>query len=79
MIVIGIDPGLARLGYGVIEVSRGEIQPVCYGIIETSGKDHRASERLLKIYSEIGTLFDKYTRIIYPWKNYFSRKTFPQP
>ena len=61
MIVIGVDPGLARLGYGVIEVSRGEIQPICYGIIETSGKDHRASERLLKIYTEIGTIFDKYT------------------
>ena len=26
MIVIGVDPGLARLGYGVIEVSRGEIR-----------------------------------------------------
>jgi crossover junction endodeoxyribonuclease RuvC len=61
MIVIGVDPGLARLGYGVIEVSGGDIQPVCYGIIETSGKDHRASERLLKIYTEIGTLFDKYS------------------
>ena len=60
MIVIGVDPGLARLGYGVIEVSKRDIQPVCYGIIETSGKDHRASERLLKIYTEIGTLFDKY-------------------
>jgi crossover junction endodeoxyribonuclease RuvC len=60
MIVIGVDPGLARLGYGVIEVSGGDIQPVYYGIIETSGKD-RASERLLKIYTEIGTLFDKYT------------------
>ena len=35
MIVIGVNTGLARLGYGVIEVSRGEIQPVCYGIIET--------------------------------------------
>ncbi len=23
MIVIGIDPGLARLGYGVIEVTKG--------------------------------------------------------
>ena len=61
MIVIGVDPGLARLGYGVIEVSRGDIQPICYGVIETSGQDHRASERLLKIYTEIGTLFDNYT------------------
>jgi crossover junction endodeoxyribonuclease RuvC len=60
MIVIGIDPGLARLGYGVIEVTRGEPRPVCYGCIETSGKDMRASERLVRIYTEIEALFEKY-------------------
>jgi crossover junction endodeoxyribonuclease RuvC len=61
MIVIGVDPGLARLGYGVIEVSQTDIRPVCYGCIETSGKDSRASERLLKIYTDLGALFDKYS------------------
>ena len=60
MIVIGIDPGLARMGYGVLEVAKGEIRAVCYGCIETSGKDLRASERLLKIYTEVGILFEKY-------------------
>jgi crossover junction endodeoxyribonuclease RuvC len=60
MIVIGIDPGLARLGYGVIEVTKGEIRVVSYGCIETSGKDHRASERLLKIYTAVEGLFVKY-------------------
>jgi len=60
MIVIGIDPGLARMGYGVLEVTKGEIRAVCYGCIETSGKDLRASERLLKIYTEVGILFEKY-------------------
>jgi crossover junction endodeoxyribonuclease RuvC len=60
MIVIGIDPGLARLGYGVLEVSGDAIRAVCYGCIETSGKDLRASERLLKIYTEVGILFEKY-------------------
>jgi len=59
MIVIGIDPGLARMGYGVLEVTNGEIRAVCYGCTETSGKD-RASERLLKIYTEVGILFEKY-------------------
>jgi crossover junction endodeoxyribonuclease RuvC len=60
MIVIGIDPGLARLGYGVIEVNKGEILPLNYGCIETSGRDLRASERLLKIYTAVEALFDKY-------------------
>ncbi len=60
MIVIGIDPGLARLGYGVIEVTNGEIRAVRYGCIETSGKYLRTSERLLKIYSEVEALFENY-------------------
>ncbi|MDD1700314.1 MAG: crossover junction endodeoxyribonuclease RuvC [Methanoregula sp.] len=60
MIVIGIDPGLARLGYGVLEVNKGEILPLNYGCIETSGRDLRASERLLKIYTAVEALFDKY-------------------
>jgi len=60
MIVIGIDPGLARLGYGVIEVTKNEPRPICYGCIETSGRDTRSSERLLKIYTEVETLFERY-------------------
>jgi len=59
MIVIGIDPGLARVGYGVIEVVNRKSEPVCYGCIE-SGKDQRTSERLLHIYTEVAALFGKY-------------------
>ena len=59
MIVIGIDPGVARLGYGVIQVDKGVIIPLCYGCIQTrAGK--RQAERLLAIYSEITALFTKY-------------------
>jgi crossover junction endodeoxyribonuclease RuvC len=60
MIVIGIDPGLARLGYGVIKVTGKEIRPICYGCVETSGKESTGPERLLKIYTEINSLFDRY-------------------
>jgi crossover junction endodeoxyribonuclease RuvC len=60
MIVIGIDPGLARLGYGVIEINGDEKRPVCYGCIETSGKNQSAPERLLKIYAGVESLFEKY-------------------
>jgi crossover junction endodeoxyribonuclease RuvC len=61
MIVIGIDPGLARVGYGVIAVNNRTTVPVCYGCIETSGKDQRTSERLLQIYTEVAVLLDKYS------------------
>jgi crossover junction endodeoxyribonuclease RuvC len=60
MIVIGIDPGLARLGYGIIEVVNGENRPVCYGCIETSGKTLSPAGRLLNIFTDVGVLLDKY-------------------
>ncbi len=57
MIVIGIDPGLARMGYGVISINNRRPEPVTYGCIETS-KDSLPSERLLKIYGALQELFD---------------------
>ncbi len=59
MIVIGIDPGLARVGYGVIQVRNRNPEPVCYGCIE-SGKDQRTPERLLHIFTELTALFNTY-------------------
>jgi crossover junction endodeoxyribonuclease RuvC len=60
MIVIGIDPGLARVGYGVIRTGKGVIDPVCYGCIRTGGEGKRTSERLLEIYTGIEALLEKY-------------------
>ena len=59
MIIIGIDPGLARLGYGVIRVDRAITAPVCYGCMETPAGT-RPAERLFKIYNGITSLFDRY-------------------
>ena len=59
MIVIGIDPGLARVGYGVIAVRNRNPEPICYGCIE-SIKDEPKGERLLHIYAELTALFAKY-------------------
>ena len=35
MRILGIDPGLARVGYGVIETSQGEQRMLDCGIIRT--------------------------------------------
>jgi len=59
MIVIGIDPGLARLGYGVLRGDRGSVVPVCYGCLETRART-RSGERLLEIYTGLASLFDRY-------------------
>ncbi|MDP3395450.1 MAG: crossover junction endodeoxyribonuclease RuvC [Methanoregula sp.] len=60
MIVIGIDPGVARLGYGVIQVDKGVPTPLCYGCIQTKA-GRRQAERLLAIYTEITALLTKYS------------------
>jgi crossover junction endodeoxyribonuclease RuvC len=59
MIVIGIDPGLARVGYGVIEVIGRQPKPLCYGCVET-GKDQNTPERLLQVYTEVQALIERY-------------------
>jgi len=59
MIIIGIDPGLARLGYGVIQADKGVVLPLCYGCIQTTAK-MSAGERLVAIFTEISALFQKY-------------------
>ena len=35
MIILGIDPGLARMGFGVIHSERGRMQMLEYGVVET--------------------------------------------
>jgi len=54
MIVLGIDPGLATVGYGVIESLDGRVRAVlCYDCIRTSGKVSTTPERLEEIYTRV--------------------------
>ena len=59
MIIIGIDPGLARVGYGIIEVKRNENVLLDCGIIETQ-KDQKEELRLLEIYLDLKELINKW-------------------
>lgn len=53
MVVLGIDPGIARLGWGTIKAgTRDEIRVASYGCIETDNKSS-LPERLKKIYREL--------------------------
>lgn len=59
MRVMGIDPGLERLGYGVIEAVGSE-QRVCgYGLVRTE-KGQPTPERLKVLYEDVGVLVDRY-------------------
>ena len=59
MIILGIDPGLAIVGYGVIEYNKGRFRTLAYGAITTPA--HTAVEaRLAMIHREMNLLIDKY-------------------
>ena len=60
-VVLGIDPGLATVGFGV--VTSGERDPVAldYGCIRTPGKGMTDSQRLLEIHSAVCDLITRYT------------------
>ena len=59
MIIIGIDPGLARVGYGIIEVKRNKKILLDCGIIETK-KDQKEENRLLEIFMDLKELINKW-------------------
>ena len=59
-IIIGIDPGIADTGFGVVEKKRdGRMVCLEYGSIKTSPKEN-FEDRLLKLYNELNEVIEKY-------------------
>jgi len=59
MIILGIDPGFAIVGWGVIESNKGRIRPLAYGAITTPA--HTSIEsRLYTISQDISAIIEKY-------------------
>jgi crossover junction endodeoxyribonuclease RuvC len=59
MRAMGIDPGTAICGYGVVDSAGNRLKPVTYGVIETT-PDHSDAERLVLIYDALKRLYDTY-------------------
>ena len=59
MVILGIDPGLARLGYGVIETGAAAYKLLRYGVIETK-PDMSVPQRLNVIQRGIRELIASY-------------------
>ncbi len=74
MIIIGIDPGLARVGYGIIEVKRNEKTLLDCGIIETK-KDQKEENRLLEIFMDLKELINKWKPDYAAVEKYFFYKS----
>ncbi len=58
MVILGIDPGFAIIGYGVIEKDR-DIKVIDYGVITTPKEDSIAT-RLETNYNAMVALIDKF-------------------
>ncbi len=60
MVILGLDPGTATTGYGVIRVPKKNVfELVAYGTIETS-KDKAQSDRLVLLQKSLAALLKKY-------------------
>ena len=59
MRIIGIDPGLARVGYGIIDEIDGKKIMLDCGIIETKSTQ-KEENRLLEITNDLSTIISKW-------------------
>jgi crossover junction endodeoxyribonuclease RuvC len=58
-IILGIDPGIADTGFGIIKATRGKITCLTYGSIKTPKKTE-LSDRLETLYQDLDSLLKRY-------------------
>jgi crossover junction endodeoxyribonuclease RuvC len=59
MRILGLDPGTATTGYGIVDALDGRLCMVGYGTIDTAAGD-AAPVRLQKIYQDLNALLERY-------------------
>lgn len=62
MIILGIDPGFGRIGYGIISFSKNQYKVIEYGCITTPENSY-FPKRLNKIEYDLETILSKYNNI----------------
>ncbi|MDE6996826.1 MAG: crossover junction endodeoxyribonuclease RuvC, partial [Oscillospiraceae bacterium] len=55
MRILGIDPGVATIGFGLVEAERASVRPLRYGVITTPA-GLRLSNRLYQISQDMSEL-----------------------
>ena len=55
MLVLGIDPGIAQTGWGVVDINGQRYRPVSFGVVKTSAKI-AVEQRIHYIANDIGIL-----------------------
>lgn len=60
MRVIGIDPGLRNLGWGVIDVAGSRLTHVANGICHSDAGDGDLARRLVSLHSQLTAVFQRF-------------------
>ncbi len=74
MRIIGIDPGLARVGYGIIEIQKEKKIILDCGVIETS-KEKKEELRLYEIFNDLNELIHHWNPNIAAVEKFFFYKS----
>lgn len=59
MVILGIDPGLAIVGWGVVQYDANRFAPMAYGSIQTKTGEP-VEDRLQQIYNRLCEIIEKY-------------------
>ena len=59
VIILGIDPGLANTGWGVVERNGSKLRCIAYGCIKTGARDDLA-QRLARIHDDVREVIARY-------------------
>ncbi|HHT64858.1 MAG: crossover junction endodeoxyribonuclease RuvC [Caldicoprobacterales bacterium] len=75
MVILGIDPGMAITGYGVIESDKNnnKMKVLDYGVV-TTPSDMETSQRLLHIFNSVEELIRQYSPDAIAYEELFFNK-----
>ena len=60
MVILGIDPGIANTGFGVVRRGEGRVVALDGGVIQTAGTQ-TPEQRLAILHEQVGALLDRHT------------------
>jgi len=75
MVIIGIDPGLVKTGYGIISIKNEKSELVDFGIISPNPND-TISNRIFTIFSDIEQLINTYSPSVFSIEDIFYSRNF---
>ena len=73
MKILGIDPGLTRTGFGIIDVDGESLRLIDYGIIKPKSSD-KLERRLLTIFNDMSSIIKKYSPTVISIEDVFYGK-----